>query len=211
MTAIALALFAVLSFGFVLLAPELPDDRADWLAAFADAPGRAAASAHLFLWSQPVFAVACVGLALWLRPHSRRLAVTGGVFGVLGGFMHLVPGSWALTQLVMADDPANYEIYGRLLSEQEQSPHMIPYFIAGLGMVVAVLLLGIAHFRSRLPMRWAGPVLWAWLIVEFVGTGLFAWATPLSGALLLLGCGGLIAGLVQADEPSTRSEELVTA
>lgn len=210
-TAIALALFAVLSFGFILLAPELPDDRADWLAAFAEAPGRAAASAHLFLWSQPVFAAACVGLALWLRPYSRKLAVIGGVFGVLSSFMHLVPGSWALTQLVMADDPANYEIYGRLLSEQERSPHMIPYFITGLGMVFAVLLLGIAHFRSRLPMRWAGPVLWAWLIVEFVGTGLFAWAMPLSGVLLLLGCGGLIAGLVQADEPSTRPAKLVPA
>ena len=211
MTAIALALFAVLSFGFVLLAPELPADRADWLTANAQAPGRAAASAHLFLWSQPVFAVACVGLALWLRPYSRRLAVAGGVLGVLGGFMHLVPGSWALTQLVMADDPANYEIYGRLISAQEQSPHMIPYFIAGLGMVFAVLLLGIAHFRSRLPMRWAGPVLWAWLIVEFVGTGLSEWAVPLSGALLLLGCGGFIAGLVQADEPSTRTADLVAA
>lgn len=88
---------------------------------------------------------------------------------------------------------------------------MIPYFIAGLGMVFAVLLLGIAHFRSRLPRRWAGPVLGAWLIVEFVGTGLVEWAVPLSGALLLLGCGGLIAGLVQADEPSTRTAELVTA
>lgn len=211
MTAIALALFAVLSFGFVLLAPELPADRADWLGAFAEAPGRAAASAHLFLWSQPVFAAACVGLALWLRPYSRKLAVTGGVLGVLSGFMHLVPGSWALTQLVMADDPANYEIYGRLISAQEQSPHMIPYFITGLGMVFAVLLLGIAHFRSRLPMRWAGPVLWAWLVVEFVGTGLFDWATPLSGALLLLGCGGLIAGLVQADAPSPHDAELVSA
>lgn len=210
MTAIALALFAVLSFGFVLLAPELPADRADWPAATALTPGRTAVSTHLFLWSQPVFAAACVGLMLWLRPYSPKLAVTGGILGALSGFMHMVPGSWALTQLVMADDPANYEIYGRLIAAQESSPHMIPYFAFSLGMVIGVLLLGIAHFRSRLPMRWAGPVLWAWLVVEFVGTGLFAWAVPLSGALLLLGCGGLIAGLVQADQPSTRPAELVT-
>lgn len=211
MTAIALTLFAVLSFGFILLAPELPDNRADWPAAAAQAPGRAAASAHLFLWSQPVFAVACVGLALWLRPFSRRLAVAGGALGVLSGFMHLVPGSWALTELVMAEDPANYETYGQLLAAQEQSPHMIPYFVSGLGMVLGVLFLGIAHFRSQLPMRWAGPALWGWLVVEFVGTSISPWAVPLSAVLLLLGVGGLVAGLVRDDAPVRRPVEPVLA
>jgi len=49
---------------------------------------------------------------------------------------------------------------------------------------------------SRLPFRWAGPVLWAWLVVEFVGTSFGSWAVPTSGALLLLGFGGLVAGLI---------------
>ncbi|WP_189050210.1 hypothetical protein [Micromonospora sonchi] len=43
--------------------------------------------------------------------------------------------------------------------------------------------------------RWVGPVLWVWLVVEFVGSGISPWATYLSGLLLLAGCGGLAAGL----------------
>jgi len=49
-------------------------------------------------------------------------------------------------------------------------------------------------------------VLWAWLVVEFVGTGFGSWAVPTSGALLLLGFGGLVAGLIaerkEAIEPA---------
>lgn len=201
-TAIALVLFALLSFGFVLLAPELPDSRAAWPAALAASPTRAALSVHMFLWSQPAFAVAAVGLAAWLHPYSPRLAVTGGVLGALAAFMHIVPASWSLTQVSMAAFPQHYAGFGQLIEAQEASPHMVPYLLIGLGLVVAVLLLGIAHFRSRLPMRWAGPVLWTWLAVAFLGTGLFTWAPAASGALLLLGTGGLVAGLVRTGELS---------
>ena len=203
-TAISVAAFALLSFGFVVLQPELPDNRADWLAAFAAAPARAGAATHLFLWSQLAFAVAAVGLALWLRPHAPRLAVSGAVLAVLSAFAHTVPGAWAITQLVMAGDPAHQDTYGQLLVAQEQSSHMLPYFMLGLvGLVLGVLLLSIAHFRSRLPFRSAGPVLWAWLVVEFVGTSFGAWAVPTSGALLLLGFGGLVAGLLSERRAAT--------
>lgn len=205
LTAIAVAAFALLSFGFVVLQPDLPDSRADWPTAFAAAPLRAGAATHLFLWSQLAFAVAAVGLALWLRPRAPRLAVIGGVLAVLSAFGHTVPGSWAITQLVMAGDPEHRGTYGQLLSAQEESPHMLPYFLLGLaGMVLGVLLLSIAHFRSRLPFRWAGPVLWTWLVVEFVGSNFGAWAVPTSGALLLLGFGGLVAGVLAEPRPVTQ-------
>ena len=206
-TAISVAAFALLSFGFVVLQPDLPDDRADWLAAFAAAPARAGAAAHLFLWSQLALAVAAVGLGAWLRPRAPRLAVAGAVLGVLGAFAHTIPGGWTITQLVMAGEPANHDTYAQLLVAQEQSSHMAPYFLLGVaGLVLGILLLSIAHFCSRLPFRWAGPVLWAWLVVEFVGTSFGSWAVPTSGALLLLGFGGLVAGLIaerkEAIEPA---------
>lgn len=196
-TATFVAAFAVLSFGFVVLQPDLPADRGELLVTFAAAPVRAGAATHLFLWSQLALAGAAVGLALWLHPRAPRLAVAGAALGVVGAFAHTVPGAWAITQLVMAGDPAHQDAYGQLLVAQEQSPHMIPYFLLGLvGMVLGVLLLSIAHFRARLPFRWAGPVVWVWLVVEFVGTNFGSWAVPTSGALLLLGFGGLAAGLV---------------
>lgn len=207
-TAVSLVVFAVLSFAFVLLAPELPDARADWPAAIGETPVRSALSVHMFIWSQPAFAIGTVGLAAWLRPWSPKLATVGGVLGVISAFMHIVPGSWSLTQISMAAHPEHYAIYGQLIEAQENSPQMLPYFILGLGMVVSVLLLGIAHFRSRLPMRWAGPVLWAWLVVEFLGTGLFTWAPALSGALLVLGIGGLVAGLIRTGQLSRTSAVL---
>ena len=203
-TAISVAVFALLSFAFVVLQPDLPDNRADWLAAFAAAPARAGAATHLFLWSQLALAVAAVGLMLWLRPYAPRLALAGAVLCVLSAFAHTIPGAWAITQLVMAGDPAHQDIYGELLVAQEQSSHMLPYFALGLaGLVLGVLLLSIAHFRSRLPFRWAGPVLWVWLVVEFVGSSFGSWAVPTSGALLLLGFGGLVAGLLSERRTAT--------
>lgn len=201
-TAAALIIFAVASFAFVLLAPELPESRADWPAAMAESPLRSALSVHMFLWSQPFFAIGVVGLAAWLRPHSPKLAVAGGVLGFFAAFMHIVPGSWSLTQFAMAAHPEHAEVYGQLIEAQENSAHMLPYFIVGLFMVISVLLLGIAHFRSKLPMRWAGPVLWGWLIVEFGFTGMFTWAPALSGALLVIGISGLVIGLLRDDATS---------
>ena len=144
----------------------------------------------------PLFFVTPEAGAPLLVNVYKYLAKTGA-FGFLAAFMHIVPGSWSLTQVPMGAHPEHYAVYGQLIEAQEASPHMLPYFMLGLGMVVSVILLGIAHFRSRLPVRWAGPVLWAWVVVEFLGTGLFTWAPALSGALLVLGVGGLIAGLVR--------------
>ena len=193
---VCLLAFALLSVGFMTLQPELPDDRAQWLTTIADARAAASAAAQMFLWSQLPFAVSVVGLVAWLRPRFPRLTIIGGVFGVLGAFGHTVAGSWTLTQIVMADEPTHRDAYSQLIAAQEQSALIVPFLVIGVvGTVVGILLLSIAHFRSRVHPRWVGPVLWVWLVVEFVGSGISPWATYLSGLLLLAGCGGLAAGL----------------
>lgn len=143
------------------LQPELPDDRAQWLATISDARAGASAAAQLFLWSQLPFAVAVVGLVAWLLPRFPRLTITGGVFGVLGAFGHTVAGGWTLTQVVMADEPAHRDAYSQLIAAQEQSALIVPFLMIGVvGTVVGMLLLSIAHFRSHVHPRWVGPVLW---------------------------------------------------
>ena len=60
-----------------------------------------------------------------------------------------------------------------------------------LGTVLGVLLLSIALFRSRTGPRWVGPVLWAFLVVEFVGSNLSEWASPVSVALYAVALGAI--------------------
>ncbi len=206
LVAACLLAFALLSVGFMALQPELPNDRAQWLATIADARASASAAAQMFLWSQLPFAVAVVGLAAWLRPRFPRLTIIGGVFGVLGAFGHTVAGAWTLTQVVMADEPAHRDAYSQLIAAQEQSPLIVSFLLLGVvGTVVGMLLLSIAHFRSHVHPRWVGPVLWVWLVVEFVGSGISPWATYLSGLLLLACCSGLAAGLLAARQDESRS------
>jgi hypothetical protein len=46
--------------------------------------------------------------------------------------------------------------------------------------VLGLLLLSIGLFRGHVGPRWVGPVLWAFLVVEFVGTSLSGSAAYLS-------------------------------
>jgi hypothetical protein len=49
-----------------------------------------------------------------------------------------------------------------------------------LGTVLGILLLSIGLFRAHMGPRWVGPTLWAFLLVEFVGTSLSRSAAYLS-------------------------------
>lgn len=191
-TAVCLASTALLSATWTLLEPEFLTDPAARLASLADAGPSATASALAFLLSQLPFAVGMVGLAVWLHPVSPRLAVTGGVLAVLGAFGHAVIGGVMLLQVLMAGKPAHREAYAALLEDLESWPALLPFFAAGLlGTVLGVVLLATAHFRSRQEPRWVGPVLWAFVVVEFVGTSLSAWATYLATLLFLVALGAL--------------------
>ncbi|MBB5112578.1 hypothetical protein ACLQ2Y_26035 [Micromonospora echinospora] len=203
--------YAVLSLGFLVLQPDLPDDQSHWLAAIADAGWCSGAATQLLIWSQLPLAVGAVGLAAWLRPQYPRLSTTGVIFAVLGAFGHTVVGGLQLGQVVMAGDVDNRDAHADLLAAQWASPLIAPFTMLGvLCTVVGILLLSIAHFRARLQPRWAGPVLWAWIVVEFVAGGISPWATYLSGILLLMGCGGLAAGLFTAGRRD-HAQALVTA
>jgi hypothetical protein len=63
---------------------------------------------------------------------------------------------------------------------------MMLFSVVGLaGTVVGLLLLSIGLFRGHVGPRWAGPALWAFLVVEFVGTSMSGSASYLSGLLFL--------------------------
>ncbi|GAA4431927.1 hypothetical protein GCM10023169_37040 [Georgenia halophila] len=203
LTAVALVATALLSLLWTLLEPPLPAE--GLLTALADGGTSVAASGLLFAFAQLLFAVGMVGLGCWLRSASPRLAATGASFGVLGAFGHTLWAGVMLVQIVMAADAANHDVHAALVADLEASLLFLPFSMLGLaGTVLGVLLLSIALWRSRRAPRWAAPALWAFLLVEFVGTSLSDWATYVSGVLYLAAFAALAARIAteRADVPT---------
>jgi hypothetical protein len=195
LVAASLVATALLSTLWTVTEPDLSGDYADWLGSMADGGSRVKISGLAFVLAQLPFMVGMAGLARRLRPS--RLAAVGGVLAVLGGFGHAVYGGVMLSQTVMAEDRSNVGVYTGLLERLEGEPTLLPFMVAGLlGTVLGVLLLSIAWWRSRTAPRWVAPMLWAFLVVEFVGSNLSAWATYLSTLLYLVALCTIAARLV---------------
>ena len=147
--------------------------------------GPAAVSAVAFLLSQLPMLVAVLAIGRLLLPRAPRLSAWGTALGVLGCFGHTAFGGLSLVLVEMAHDPAHRTVYAGLLDSVFAGPVML-VSVAGLaGTVLGLLLLGIGLFRTRTGPVWLGPAVWAFLVVEFVGSGLSASASYLS--VLLLG------------------------
>jgi len=202
LAAVSLAATAVLTTVWTLTEPEISGDFDVWLASLAEAGGRAQLSGVAFVLAQLPFLIGMAGLARWLQPS--RLATVGGVFAVLGGFGHAVYGGVMLAQTVMAADRTNASVYVGLLEDLEATPVLVPFMAFGLlGTVVGVLVLSIAWWRSRTEPRWVAPLLWAFLLVEFVGTNFSAWAAYLSTLLYLVALGMMALRLGGGSRSST--------
>lgn len=206
--ATSLILCAVLSVVWTLLLPEHLEDPRDHLIAIADAGLTGDIALMLLALSQLAFMVGFAGVTAWLHPSSPRLATIGGTLAVLGGFGHAVHSGAEMARQTLASDPDGHAaIAGRLLD----SPALMPFMMIGLvGTVAGLVLLGIAHLRSRAAPRWTGPVLVAFVLVEFIGSNVSPWSTYLAGLLLLVACGGLASGLIRPSRSLTGDETVST-
>lgn len=196
----------VLSLVSVALQPPFQDDSAAELAGFADgwAP---IVSAACFVVAQLSILVAVLAIGRLLLPRAPRLSAWGTALGVLGCFGHAVFGGIALTYLVMARDEARREEYAALMDAILESPVMIVAIVGMVGFVLGLLLLGIGLFRTRVGARWAGPAIWGFLLLEFVGSNFSEYASYL--AVLLFGAGFFAVAVELIGKP-TRSSKGVT-
>jgi hypothetical protein len=200
----ALVLGPVLAGVSVILQPDLTGSAADRLDAMRT--GVAAVSAVAFLLSQLPLLVAFLAIGRLLLPRAPRLSAWGTALGVAGCFGHTVFGGLSLGYLMMARDQAHRGVQAGLLDRIESSPVMVFAALGLIGTVLGLLLLGIGLFRSGTGPVWIGPAIWAFLVVEFVGSSISRYASYLS--VLLLGAAFLaIAGLLREDPERNRLPE----
>ena len=176
-------LAAALSILWVALEPSMPESSADRLAQVQDAGTSATLSAFAFVVSQLPFILAALGIAQLIGDRAPILANVGGAIAVLGGFGHAVFGGVQLMQLAMAADTANHDVYANLLGGELPWPLMIMMMIGTLGTVLGLILLGIGLLRAKAGPRWVPYALWAFVLVEFIGTNFTEWAALAFGLL----------------------------
>jgi hypothetical protein len=172
----------------VLTQPDLTGGAAGKLAAIDAAGGRAVLSAVLFATAQLPFVLGVLGLGALVRGRAPRLARAGTALGVAGGFGHAMFGGLTFAYLVMAGESSNRSAYVALVADIESSPVMLVSLVGLAGTVLGMLLLSVALFRAGIGPRWVGPLVWAFLVVEFVGGALSDYASYLSSVLLVVVC-----------------------
>ncbi len=184
-TAAALGLvgFAVLTTVSVYLDPAPPQATTALLTHLAQAGPRGELAIALFTLAQLPFLAAVLGIGHLLRRGAPRLGTVGAAFGVLGAFGHAVWGGASLSFVAMAHDPTHRDVFVPVVNTIKSSPPTL-FSLAGLiGTVVGILLLSIGLFRAHVGPRWVPPVLWAFMLVEFLGTAISGYASLLSTVL----------------------------
>ncbi|WP_224760661.1 hypothetical protein [Salinibacterium sp. ZJ450] len=183
--AISLVLTSALSALWVALMPPFPPTAAEQLAAIADSGDTAVISSSAFIVAQLPFIIALLGIAHLTAQRTPILSAIGGALGVIGGFGHAVFGGFQLVTIVMAPDVANRELFAGLLESEPPLPLQVFMMAGTAGTVLGILLLGIALMRAKVGQRWVPYALWAFLVVEFVGSNLSEWAGLVAGLLYL--------------------------
>lgn len=191
----SLVLAPVLAAVSVVLQPDMSGDSAHQLSVLDTTP--AAISAAAFLVSQLPMLVAVLAIGRLLLPAASRLSGWGTGLGVLGCFGHIGFGGLSLAMVMMARDPQHRQVYAGLLDSILSSPIMLVSVVGLAGTVIGLLILGIGIFRTRTGPIWVGPAIWAFLVIEFVGSSLSPHASYLSVLLLGAAFWALVPSLTQ--------------
>ncbi|WP_167140461.1 hypothetical protein [Diaminobutyricimonas sp. TR449] len=189
--AASLLLTAALSALWVLLVPPFPATTLAQLQQIEAGGDVAVLSATAFLVAQLPFIVAAIGVTQLIGQKSPMIAAIGGTLAVIGGFGHAAYAGFQLAVVTMASDVADHDVYARLLDGE--LPAIVDVLAVGgtVGTVLGLILLGVGLLRARVGVRWIPYVLWAFVVVEFVGTGLTQWAAYASAVLYLAALGAL--------------------
>lgn len=204
----ALVLGPVIAGLSVIFQPDLEGSPSHRLAAMDGS--LATVSAIAFLISQLPLLIAILAIGRLLLPSAPRLSAWGTPLGVLGCFGHTAFGGTSMIYLMMARDHSHRAVQTELFDKIQNSPVMLFSVIGLVGTVFGLLTLSIGLFRSRAVPVWVGPAVWAFLLVEFVGTAFSNYASYLS--VLLLGAAFFaIAGVLGSSSEESATPVPATA
>lgn len=181
--AVGLVTTALLTIPLFVFSPEFPGGFAERLAAIDAAGTQGEISAFTFVLAQLPFIAGVLGIGHLLRERSPVLSNLGTSLAVIGGFGHSVAGGISLVYLSMAADTPNRTVHAALMESVESGPAVAFMTMGLLGTVLGILLIAIGLWRAKVGPRWIGPVLGAFLVVEFVGSAVSEWAMPASAVL----------------------------
>lgn len=185
LTALSLVLASGLMLVSIVLQPRV-ENPAGSLAAMQEGGMAATVSVLTFAYAQLPFLIAMLGASQLIGERAPILSNLVATFGILGAFGHAVGAGATLLTLRMAADIANRDVYSGLLAE-EPGPIDVPFMALGLfGTVLGILFLGIGLMRAKVGPRWVPYVLFAFLLVEFVGNSFTVWASSVAVALYLI-------------------------
>lgn len=182
---VALVAGPLLAGASVVTQPDLGGSAQQQLATIATSP-LAPFSAAVFAISQLAFLLAAAAIGRMVSDGAPRLSAWGTALAVLGAFGHSVYGGVMLMFVTMGREPAHRATYAALLDRVQSSPLMMFSVVGLVGTVVGLVLLGAGLVRSHTGPRWAGPALWAFVVVEFAGGAISSSASYVSTALLLV-------------------------
>lgn len=183
--AIGLLATAALTLPMIVFPPEFPNGFVERLAAIDAAGVQGTISAVTFVLAQLPFLIGVLGIGHLLRERAPILSNLGTSLAVIGAFGHSVAGGISLAYLSMAADAPNRSVHAAVMESIESGPAVAFMAMGVIGTVLGILLLGIGLWRAKVGPRWVGPVLGAFLVVEFGGSAVSEWTAPLSGLLYL--------------------------
>jgi hypothetical protein len=144
---------------------------AEVLTSLQQAPGQAQTSAILFVLQGFAAVIAALAIGHLLRGRFPLLSGVGAGLAALGGFAEAVATTFTLAFLPMAQDPAHRAAYLGVITRADRVQNVFG-LVGLLGTVIGTLVLSIGLFRASVGPRWVGPAIWAFLVLEFVGSGI---------------------------------------
>jgi hypothetical protein len=194
---------ALLMLGASLASPAIKSDEAAQLAVIAQHPTRYYLFTIMILGSSMLLVPAVIGLMRMGAERSPRLSNIGGSLALLGSLVAVGDSTSQLVIWQMGAHGADRAQMAALLHRYDNvAGSSIVFNVGGLAVVVGIVLLSVALYRSQAAPAWACGGLVAGVVLNIVGFSAGSTGILILSSVVLLATLGWIGRLVLAGGPA---------